>query len=122
MTPEQKAEVCAALARVLTLEGNAVCADCGQAEGMRPTWASTLCGVLLCMRCAGIHRGLGVHVSKVRGGRKGLMAGARKQEKYCMDSGTLSSSTKGKGAILVRAASFLHTFTHVPAYSVMQHR
>uniref|UniRef100_A0A7S3R6M4 Arf-GAP domain-containing protein n=1 Tax=Dunaliella tertiolecta TaxID=3047 RepID=A0A7S3R6M4_DUNTE len=66
MTPEQKAEVCAALARVLTLEGNAVCADCGQAEGMRPTWASTLCGVLLCMRCAGIHRGLGVHVSKVR--------------------------------------------------------
>eukprot|EP00967_Tisochrysis_lutea_P060773 scaffold77779_cov22-Tisochrysis_lutea.AAC.5 len=64
MTPEQKAEVCAALARVLTLEGNAVCADCGQAEGMRPTWASTLCGVLLCMRCAGIHRGLGVHVSK----------------------------------------------------------
>lgn len=66
MTPEQQDKMRTALAHVLLMEGNAACADCGQAEGSRPTWASTTCGVLLCMRCAGVHRSLGVHVSKVR--------------------------------------------------------
>uniref|UniRef100_A0A0X3PMZ5 Arf-GAP domain-containing protein n=1 Tax=Schistocephalus solidus TaxID=70667 RepID=A0A0X3PMZ5_SCHSO len=31
-----------------------------------PRWASWNIGVLLCIRCAGIHRGLGVHISKVK--------------------------------------------------------
>jgi len=31
-----------------------------------PRWASWNLGVFLCIRCAGIHRNLGVHVSKVK--------------------------------------------------------
>ncbi|CAJ0836146.1 2160_t:CDS:2, partial [Entrophospora sp. SA101] len=31
-----------------------------------PQWASTNFGILLCIECSGIHRSLGVHVSKVR--------------------------------------------------------
>lgn len=31
-----------------------------------PRWASWNLGIFLCIRCAGIHRNLGVHISKVR--------------------------------------------------------
>ncbi|KAM8794261.1 arf-GAP with coiled-coil, ANK repeat and PH domain-containing protein 1 [Eudromia elegans] len=53
----------AVLAQVLAREGNGACADCGGAE---PRWASVNLGVTLCIECSGIHRGLGVHLSKVR--------------------------------------------------------
>ena len=43
--------------------GNALCADCGAVD---PDWASLNCCVLICQHCAGAHRGLGTHVSKVR--------------------------------------------------------
>ncbi|KAJ9676513.1 hypothetical protein PVL29_021839 [Vitis rotundifolia] len=49
-----------ALRRVL---GNDKCADCGAPE---PDWASLNLGVLICIECSGIHRNLGVHISKVR--------------------------------------------------------
>ncbi|XP_065843183.1 stromal membrane-associated protein 2-like [Oscarella lobularis] len=42
---------------------NKVCGDCG-AKG--PRWASWNIGVYVCIRCAGIHRNLGVHISKVK--------------------------------------------------------
>ncbi|CAH8364219.1 unnamed protein product [Eruca vesicaria subsp. sativa] len=48
------------LTRVL---GNEKCADCGAPE---PDWASLNLGVLICIECSGIHRNLGVHISKVR--------------------------------------------------------
>ena len=43
--------------------GNNQCTDCGAAT---PDWASINTGALLCVQCAGVHRSLGVHVSKVR--------------------------------------------------------
>ena len=34
--------------------------------GEGPRWVSWNLGVLLCIRCSGIHRSLGVHISKVK--------------------------------------------------------
>ena len=42
--------------------GNDKCADCGKSE---PDWASLNLGILVCIECSGIHRNLGVHISKV---------------------------------------------------------
>ncbi|GMT05821.1 hypothetical protein PENTCL1PPCAC_27995, partial [Pristionchus entomophagus] len=48
---------------LLREEENKYCADC---DGKQPRWASWNLGVFICIRCAGIHRNLGVHVSKVK--------------------------------------------------------
>mmetsp|Transcript_7465 Transcript_7465/g.14768 ORF Transcript_7465/g.14768 Transcript_7465/m.14768 type:complete len:279 (+) Transcript_7465:424-1260(+) len=52
-----------ALRALLKQADNKHCADCPIKS---PTWASINIGVFLCLECAGIHRNLGVHISKVR--------------------------------------------------------
>ncbi|TEB26296.1 ArfGap-domain-containing protein [Coprinellus micaceus] len=42
---------------------NKVCSDCKRND---PRWASWNLGVFLCIRCSGIHRGMGTHISKVK--------------------------------------------------------
>eukprot|EP01122_Echinamoeba_exundans_P012316 TRINITY_DN5108_c0_g1_i1.p1 TRINITY_DN5108_c0_g1~~TRINITY_DN5108_c0_g1_i1.p1 ORF type:complete len:859 (+),score=164.18 TRINITY_DN5108_c0_g1_i1:2804-5380(+) len=51
------------LMEIRSLPGNSVCADC---EAPTPEWASLNLGTFLCIECSGIHRSLGVHISKVR--------------------------------------------------------
>lgn len=51
------------LLELLKVPGNNECADCGRKD---PEWASCNLGVFLCTECAGIHRSLGSHVSRVR--------------------------------------------------------
>ncbi|XP_039255228.1 arf-GAP with SH3 domain, ANK repeat and PH domain-containing protein 2-like isoform X2 [Styela clava] len=51
------------LDEVKHLTGNDRCCDCGAAE---PTWLSTNLGVLTCIECSGIHRDMGVHISRIQ--------------------------------------------------------
>ncbi|XP_054896926.1 stromal membrane-associated protein 1-like [Poeciliopsis prolifica] len=53
----------AILSKMLREEDNKYCADC---EAKGPRWASWNLGVFICIRCAGIHRNLGVHISRVK--------------------------------------------------------
>ena len=45
------------------INNNPKCADCNMEN---PDWLSMNLGVVLCIECGGVHRGLGTHISKVR--------------------------------------------------------
>merc|ERR1712137_1475137 len=45
------------------IEANRFCADCGAPD---PEWGLMNLSVLICFECSGVHRSLGVHISKVR--------------------------------------------------------
>uniref|UniRef100_A0A7S2ISK3 Arf-GAP domain-containing protein n=2 Tax=Haptolina brevifila TaxID=156173 RepID=A0A7S2ISK3_9EUKA len=52
--------------RTIVVGDNAVCADCRLPIQFRNAWASINLGAYLCIQCSGVHRSLGVHLSKVR--------------------------------------------------------
>jgi len=51
------------LTQLIGKKENRLCADCEMAV---PEWASVNIGCFVCIRCSGLHRQLGTHVSKVR--------------------------------------------------------
>ncbi|XP_021351399.1 stromal membrane-associated protein 2-like isoform X2 [Mizuhopecten yessoensis] len=52
------------IAKLLQVDGNNQCADCGELE---PKWASWNLGIFICFQCAGMHRCvLGAYISKLR--------------------------------------------------------
>lgn len=50
------------LEQLLSQSGNKICADCGSPD---PKWVSISFGVFICIKCSGVHRSLGVHLTKV---------------------------------------------------------
>eukprot|EP01061_Rhynchopus_euleeides_P029566 TRINITY_DN4857_c0_g1_i1.p1 TRINITY_DN4857_c0_g1~~TRINITY_DN4857_c0_g1_i1.p1 ORF type:complete len:297 (+),score=128.62 TRINITY_DN4857_c0_g1_i1:82-891(+) len=46
-----------------TTPGNDACMDCGERT---PKWAVVNWGIVVCIRCSGHHRNMGVHISKVK--------------------------------------------------------
>ncbi|KAJ1703474.1 hypothetical protein LUZ63_003253 [Rhynchospora breviuscula] len=50
------------LKELLLKSENRICADCGAPD---PKWASANIGVFICLKCSGVHRSLGTHISKV---------------------------------------------------------
>lgn len=50
------------LRNLLLQRDNRSCADCGAPD---PKWASANIGVFICLKCSGVHRSLGTHISRV---------------------------------------------------------
>ena len=63
-TSDRAAQNAQTLKALVKLEGNKVCADCKRNK--HPRWASWNLGVFVCIRCSGIHRGMGTHISRVK--------------------------------------------------------
>lgn len=53
----------AALRELLKKPANKKCADCKRND---PRWASWNLGIFICIRCSGVHRSMGTHISKVK--------------------------------------------------------
>ncbi|KAI8923503.1 putative GTPase activating protein for Arf-domain-containing protein [Entophlyctis helioformis] len=60
---KQEEQQSKAIQEMLALPENQLCADCGTRG---PRWASVNIGCFLCIRCGGLHRKIGTHISKVK--------------------------------------------------------
>jgi hypothetical protein len=100
---EQRAGGSAPLERLYEADAsNAFCADCGTAA---PEWAAINLGVLFCITCSGVHRSMGVHISKVTlktNGTQNCHSFLSKKNQTKVRSFRLDSWSDGELAVLQR--------------------
>lgn len=60
---DRKKKAQAVFAKLQSKKPNQTCVDC---DAYNPQWASVNCACFFCIKCAGTHRSLGVHLSFVR--------------------------------------------------------
>ncbi|OQV21769.1 putative Stromal membrane-associated protein 2 [Hypsibius exemplaris] len=82
------------LDQMLQEECNKKCADCW---ARNPRWASWNLGVFLCIRCAGIHRNLGTHISRVKS--VGLDSWTEEQISSMQNMGNAAAANKFEALI-----------------------
>ena len=70
------------LNEIVSREGNSLCFDCSSEN---PKWASINNGILLCLKCAGVHRGFGLQISTIRSLQ--VDSWSEKQVKYLSQGG-----------------------------------
>jgi hypothetical protein len=87
--------------RVKAIMGsNSTCCECGAGD---PTWISINLGVVFCLECSGIHRGLGVGVSKVRATRG---SGERREDDASERAeGSVSEASSFERSLFARAGA-----------------
>lgn len=65
--PEEAQQSAGVLEDFIRMRANQQCADCGvDIEGMNGAWISVNLKVVVCVRCAGVHRSLGTSTSRVK--------------------------------------------------------
>ena len=65
--PDEAAALTRAFVTFLKEPANAKCVDCADRfAAHNDAWASLNLGVLMCVRCAAVHRSMGVNVSRVK--------------------------------------------------------
>ena len=51
------------ISRIQENPANKKCADCMAVD---PSWGVCNLGIMVCIECSGVHRSMGIHISKVR--------------------------------------------------------
>lgn len=99
---DESAKIKEQLLELAKLPANSLCADCGEKD---PQWASANLGIFICIVCAGIHRNLGVHISRV----KSLMLDIWKPEELEVMKGTGNKKSNEKYEAALRECTPIHT-------------
>lgn len=73
------------------------CVDCGSAH---PEWASLNLGAVMCLECSGVHRSLGVHISKVRSLILDSWEPGPLLVMLCLDNSTVNSIYMGVAGVI----------------------
>jgi hypothetical protein len=99
---DESAKIKEQLLELAKQPANSLCADCGEKD---PQWASANLGIFICIVCAGIHRNLGVHISRV----KSLMLDIWKPEELEVMRSTGNKKSNEKYEASLRECTPIHT-------------